>query len=48
MSRQRLRWLVFALIAVVLGSAGLVWLNSGGESPRVDTHDVVIPVVDGQ
>jgi ABC-2 type transport system ATP-binding protein len=47
MSRQRVRWLVLALIAVVLGSAGLIWLNSGGEPPRVDTRDVVIPVVDG-
>ncbi|HET9139079.1 alpha/beta fold hydrolase [Actinophytocola sp.] len=46
-SRQRVRWLVLALVVVVLGSAGLVWLNSGDAPTRVDTRDQVIPVVDG-
>jgi ABC-2 type transport system ATP-binding protein len=39
--------IVVALLVIVVGSAGLVWVNSGDDAPRVDTRDVVIPVVDG-
>ncbi|HEU5475210.1 MAG TPA: alpha/beta fold hydrolase [Actinophytocola sp.] len=46
-SRRRLRWIGIALTAVVLGSAALIWVNSGGEAPRVDTRDLQINVVDG-
>jgi ABC-2 type transport system ATP-binding protein len=45
--RRRLRLIIVALAVLVLGTAGVVWANSGGEPPRVDTRDVVIPVTDG-
>jgi ABC-2 type transport system ATP-binding protein len=45
--RRRLRWIIVALAVLVLGTAGVVWANSGGEPPRVDTRDLVIPVTDG-
>src|SRR4051794_5347141 len=44
-SRRRIRWILIALIVVVAGAAGLVWANSGGEAPRVDTQEVVIGVM---
>jgi ABC-2 type transport system ATP-binding protein len=47
MPRKRVRLIVVVLLAVIVGSAGLVWANSGGDAPRVDTRDVAIPVVDG-
>ncbi|MFL6142680.1 MAG: alpha/beta fold hydrolase [Labedaea sp.] len=47
MPRQRTRWIVIALLVVVLGSAAVVWVNSGGQPAAVDTEDAVISVLDG-
>jgi ABC-2 type transport system ATP-binding protein len=42
-----MRWIIVALVVVVLGTAGLVWANRGSPPPRVDTRDLLISVVDG-
>ena len=42
-----MRWVVVAVLVIVVGTIGVVLLNQGGEAPRVDTRDLTIHVVDG-
>ncbi len=45
--RLRTRQAVTALLVVALGSAGLVWLNSGDDPPAVSTRDAFIDLLSG-
>ncbi len=46
LSRSRTRWLLVALVAVVVGTAGVVWLNSGDEPPVVHTRELTLDGAD--
>ncbi|MEV4315233.1 alpha/beta fold hydrolase [Actinocrispum sp. NPDC049592] len=47
LSRTRLRWLAFALVAVVVAAGVLVWVNSGRSGPVIRTEDQTLHVTDG-
>ncbi|HEV7648429.1 MAG TPA: alpha/beta fold hydrolase [Actinophytocola sp.] len=38
LSRPRLRWILIALVVVVVGTAGVIWLNRADEPPAVHTR----------
>jgi ABC-2 type transport system ATP-binding protein len=47
MSKTRLRWLAFALVAVIVAAGALIWVNSGSSSPVIKTENQMIAVKDG-
>jgi ABC-2 type transport system ATP-binding protein len=47
MSKTRLRWLAFALVAVVVAAGALIWVNSGSSGPVIRTENQAIKVTDG-
>jgi ABC-2 type transport system ATP-binding protein len=47
MPTARLRWLASALVAVLLATGALIWVNTGSSDPVIRTENAMVNVVDG-
>ncbi|MBP2324521.1 ABC-2 type transport system ATP-binding protein [Kibdelosporangium banguiense] len=48
MSKNQLRWLASALVAVIVAAGALIWVNSGSDGPVIKTEDRMVPAGESQ